>query len=195
MLKFLLYMIIVALFVTGCSAQIWGSQEEDTKNPVSSGTTVNMTNENGQTVSKSVPMSTESGKMTKLSEQLICLQTASGEEIVFRLNGSKAATAFYKQLPAEVEISDYSDNEKIFYPSIKLDVTSTQKANPEDSSVQTNGKSEGVGTLAYYEPWGDVVIFYGPFTANDGLYELGQVVQGQNVLKNLKGTVKIEVVK
>ena len=47
--------------------------------------------------------------------------------------------------PFTVEIEDYSTNEKIFYPPCELDTS--------DSPLAT----EGAGTLAYYEPWGDVV--------------------------------------
>ena len=36
-------------------------------------------------------------------------------EIVFELNDSAAAESLYGQLPFQVELSDYSDDEKIFY--------------------------------------------------------------------------------
>ena len=49
----------------------------------------------------------------------------------------------------------------------------------------------GPGTLAYYAPWGDVVMFYGDYSADEGLYELGQVVSGAGVIADLTGTLEL----
>ena len=42
-----------------------------------------------------------------------------GKILTFELNNSPAAQEFYDQLPLSIEIKDFSDNEKIFYPSKK----------------------------------------------------------------------------
>ena len=47
-----------------------------------------------------------------------------GSEIIFELNDSTAAADLYAQLPLSVEIEDFSDNEKIFYPEA-LDTADT----------------------------------------------------------------------
>ena len=52
----------------------------------------------------------------------------------------------------------------------------------------------GAGTLAYFEPWGDVVFFYGDHNENPGLFELGQAVSGQELISGLSGTITIEAV-
>ena len=52
----------------------------------------------------------------------------------------------------------------------------------------------GAGTLAYYAPWGDVVLFYDSYSANPSLYELGQVVSGGELVGELSGTVVIQPV-
>lgn len=53
----------------------------------------------------------------------------------------------------------------------------------------------GAGTLAYFEPWGDVVFFYGGYNENPGLFELGQVVSGGELISEMSGTIMIEAVK
>lgn len=91
---------------------------------------------------------------------------SDGGTVVYQLNDSAAADALLAQLPLTVEVEDYSTNEKIFYPPQALD---TADAPPAEG---------GTGTLAYYAPWGDVVMFYGDYNASSSLYELGQVVSG-----------------
>lgn len=106
--------------------------------------------------------------------------TANGKLTVFELNNSQAAKDLYAQLPMSVKVENYSDNEKIFYPSKKLNTTNTPKANAK------------TGTLAYYAPWGDVVMFYGDFGSAAGLYELGHAVAGSEYIKEMAGTLRIE---
>ena len=92
--------------------------------------------------------------------------TAEGGTILFELNDSSASGDLYAQLPLTVQIEDFSTNEKIFYPP--------QELNTENSPLA----EDGAGTLAYYAPWGDVVMFYGDYNENSSLYELGQAVSG-----------------
>lgn len=100
--------------------------------------------------------------------------------IVAALNDSSAAKSFYDQLPITLPAENYSTNEKIFYPPQKLDVSDTPLA------------KGSIGTLAYYEPWGDIVIFYGDYHSSSGLYQLGEVVFGIEQLESLSGEIKIE---
>ncbi len=100
--------------------------------------------------------------------------------IVAALNDSSAAKSFYDQLPVTLPVENYSTNEKIFYPPQKLDVSGTPLA------------KGSIGTLAYYEPWGDIVIFYRDYHSSSGLYQLGQVVFGIEQLESLSGEIKIE---
>lgn len=106
---------------------------------------------------------------------------ANGNTIVFELNDSTAAKELYAQLPLSIEVENYSTNEKIFYPPKKLNAANT----PLAKNVQP-------GTLAYYAPWGDVVMFYGTFGSASGLYELGRAVSGGDSIKQLSGTAHIE---
>ena len=109
--------------------------------------------------------------------------TCGEATITYQLNDSSAASALLAQLPLTLEVDDFSDNEKIFYPPEELDVT--------DAPLAETGEA---GTLAYYEPWGDVVMFYGPFSPSGALYELGRAVVGEGVVSGLSGTIEVVLV-
>ena len=83
-------------------------------------------------------------------------------------------------MPLNIEVKDYSDNEKIFYPPKKLNTADTPVANAR------------AGTLAYYAPWGDVVMFFKDFGSASGLYELGNAVSGNENIQGISGTLQIE---
>lgn len=117
---------------------------------------------------------------TSTQTKIIKLTTTNNQTIEIELNNSPSANDLYNQLPLSIDLEDYSTNEKIFYPPNKLNTESTPKATPK------------IGTLAYYEPWGDVVIFYDDFRANNNLYELGHVISGGDIVSELSGTVTIE---
>ncbi|WP_207309088.1 cyclophilin-like fold protein [Desulfobacter hydrogenophilus] len=106
--------------------------------------------------------------------------TGNGKITVFELNGNAAAKDLYAQLPLSIKVENYSNNEKIFYPPQKLNINATPKADAK------------AGTLAYYAPWGDVVMFYGNFGSAPGLYELGHAVSGQEYIKDMSGTIQLE---
>ena len=102
--------------------------------------------------------------------------------VVYGLNDSAAADSLYEQLPLTIEVEDYGANEKIFYPP--------QELNTENSPLA----EDGAGTLAYYAPWGDVVMFYADYRENPSLFELGQVISGGDLVSGLSGTVTITAV-
>ena len=99
--------------------------------------------------------------------------------VVFMLNNSAAAESLYNQLPLKIRVENYGNNEKIFYPPTKLNTSNTPSA-------------EGpAGTLAYFEPWGNVVMYYGSFGRYRGLYDLGRAVSGGENIKNLTGEISV----
>lgn len=158
----LLSLLITTIFFTACSAEPQ--------------TTNNTTNTNVATTTSS----NQSETNTNINQKIIKLTTTNNQTIEIELNNSPAANDLYNQLPLSIDLEDYSTNEKIFYPPNKLNTESTPKATPK------------IGTLAYYEPWGDVVIFYDDFRANNDLYELGHVISGGDIVSELSGTVTIE---
>lgn len=109
--------------------------------------------------------------------------TWGDHQVIYELNDSPVAQSLLAQLPLSVEVEDYSTNEKIFYPEEKLDTSHSPLA------------QSGAGTLAYYEPWGDVVFFYGDYRENPGLFQLGQVLSGGDHVPEMSGTITMEPVK
>lgn len=113
------------------------------------------------------------------NEMLIHIQGENNESIIFKLNGSTAAKSLYDQLPMTIEVENYSSNEKIFYPLNKLDISNTPMAKGP------------AGTLAYYEPWGDVVMYYGNCGGANGLYALGEAITNGEQIQLLSGMIEI----
>ncbi len=110
------------------------------------------------------------------------IEVRSGETAVtYALEDNAAADALLAQLPLTIEIEDYSTNEKIFYPPQALDTAGAPAA------------SSGAGVLAYYAPWGDVVLFYDGFSENASLFALGRAVSGVESIRDLTGTVTVAV--
>lgn len=108
--------------------------------------------------------------------------TCGDTQVVYELNDSPAAQGLLSQLPLTVEVEDFSTNEKVFYPPQELDASDTPLA------------EGGAGTLAYYAPWGDVVLFYDSFSANSSLFELGEAVSGVENIGQMSGTITVETV-
>ncbi len=98
--------------------------------------------------------------------------------VIFELNNSPAAKSLYDQLPLRTDVENYSDDEKIFYPKILN----------TDRAINADAKK---GTLAYFSPWGDVVMYYRDFGSYTGLYELGYAISGADVIQFLSGTIDI----
>lgn len=115
------------------------------------------------------------------NDRRIQITAEGGNVIVFALNNSIAAKDLYAQLPMSVEVESFSNNEQIFYPPEKLDTSDAPLAKGP------------AGTLAYYAPWGDVVMYYGDCGGASGLYQLGMAVTGTEYLSELTGEIRAEV--
>lgn len=127
------------------------------------------------------PSEVEDGGEPKSTSRQISVQFGENT-VIYELNDGTAADSFYEQLPLTIEVADYSTNEKIFYPPQALDTSNSPLA------------QAGAGTLAYYEPWGDVVFFYGDYNENPSLFELGQALSGGELVRGMSGTITIEAV-
>lgn len=116
---------------------------------------------------------------TEKEEPMIVSVKSGDYTVVYELNHSQAAKELYAQLPLTLEVKPYSDNEMTFYPPRKLRA---------DNTPQSRGE---IGSLSYYKPWGDVVMFYGPCNPNEDLVELGKAVSGAKNIPKLSGKIKI----
>ena len=99
------------------------------------------------------------------------------------LNDTSVSRSFYAQLPLTVAVENYSNNEKIFQPSKKLDCSNAQEG------------ACPVGSIAYFSPWNNVCMYYGDMSRYSGLYVMGKAVSGTEQIRNIKGKVKIEAVR
>lgn len=165
--------LILALGLTACGQTGQNQQSgQSAQDSASAGTTAAAP----ETAEESTGTSSDSARNT-IS---LRLTTEDGTVIEYALNDSQAAADLYSQLPLTIEVEDYSTNEKIFYPPEELDTGDAPEA------------AGGAGVLAYYEPWGDVVLFYDDFGTASGLYELGMVTSGSENISELSGSVRIE---
>ena len=131
----------------------------------------------------SQPQETTSIEMEESNVETNQISVTCGDtQVVYALNDSPAAQSLLSQLPLTVAVEDFSTNEKVFYPPQELDTSDTPLA------------EGGAGTLAYYAPWGDVVLFYDSFSANGSLYELGEAVSGAEDISQMTGTITVETV-
>jgi len=121
-----------------------------------------------------------STQATEIQKVMKIRVESNGQSTVFELNGSSAAEELYAQLPLDIKVEDFGGNEKIFYPPQKLKTT--------DTPLVTGAKA---GTLAYYAPWGDVVMFYKKFGSAPGLYELGQAISGEERIRGMSVSLQI----
>ncbi len=166
-MKKILSTFLIMAAIGSCSA-CGASEHQD---PPSAGATEESAATSSQEASKSPSSET--------AQRQISVQFGENT-LIYELNDSTAADSLYEQLPITIEVEDYSTNEKIFYPSQELDTSDSPTA------------QGGAGTLAYYEPWGDVVFFYGDYSENASLYELGQIVSGQELISEMRGTIIIK---
>jgi hypothetical protein len=84
-------------------------------------------------------------------------------------------------LPLDLDIEDYSTNEKIAYLPQKLTV--------EGSGPFAN---ERPGDLCYYAPWGNLAFFHASYRYSSGLIRLGRLDGGPTPLL-VKGKFPLRV--
>lgn len=129
-------------------------------------------------------INTWTGEIVTTAEESMRISVSDGSNtIIYRLNGSPSAKSLYNMLPLDVEVENYGDNEKIFYPEAALDT---------EGGIEGSGEAGG---LALFLPWGNVVMYYDHFDAYPGLYILGEAIEGVERVQDLAGMLRIEVVK
>ena len=179
MKKIIICIIGITLLLTlaGCAGS---SSAESTSDNI----TKQNVSENTPATELTVDTTPETITSNNIGEEIMKISIKSSDyEIIYELNNSQAAKDLYSQLPLTLNVEDFSTNEKIFYPPNKLDTSYTPTAEGHN------------GSLCYYSPWGDVVMFYDHFSPNSSLYELGRVVSGETDIENLTGTITVSVYK
>ena len=122
------------------------------------------------------------GESNNLSLSDKFVKISSGNySAVFQLYETKAAGEFYKQLPLNLDLTNFRNAQWMFYPPEKLNVT--------DKEAYHDGKK---GELSYYAPWGDVFMLYKDFYAGDEMHRLGINVSGIENIEPMKGGITVE---
>ena len=124
-------------------------------------------------------LSITTGHMTESLPKRINV-TDGSHSVTFELNGTSAARALYDMLPVTREVQNYSTNEKIFYPETAISYGS--------DCIEDDCPA---GTLALFSPWGNVVMYYGDAGKYNGLYVLGEAVEGADQISELSGNITV----
>ena len=87
------------------------------------------------------------------------------QHIVLHLEDNSATWDLVSRLPLTVDLEDFGHGaEKIFYTPSKLDISQVRR---DDTTT--------AGTVAIFEPWGNICIFLHPSRSAYGLIQLGLV--------------------
>ena len=175
MSKILLLILMVSLLVVGGCG---GSASKTTAAP-------NKAAASSQTANTTATVNAAGKTTTGEAQGTMQLEVKNnGQTFRVALNKSQAAQDFYKQLPLTVDVKNFSDNEKLFYPP--------QKLKTQDAVVAHATK----GTLAYFIPWGNLTFFYKDYApVSADLIEIGKVVSGDADLEKLSGKLEITAAK
>lgn len=95
---------------------------------------------------------------------MIRIQIVVGDNVLPAvLDDTPSGRDFAKMLPLDLDISDYHGIEKVADLPRKIDTT--------DAPASYAPKK---GDITVYAPWGNLAIFYKPFSKSAGLIRLGQ---------------------
>ena len=167
--------VLAVLLLVSCS------QGADVNNNSSEKSTAVLNENTDNSIEDTAENEPEDTDLQKTDSEIRILVSDGNNDIIFALNGSPAAKSLYDQLPLIVDVEDYSTNEKIFYPPEKLDGT---------DAIEGRGP---FGSLAYFSPWGNVVMYYSECGPYPGLYLLGEAVEGAESIEKLQGKIQVEV--
>lgn len=113
------------------------------------------------------------------AENRTIIVTNGDSRIEFELNDTSAANSLWDQLPFSADVENYSSNEKIFNPPSVLNTSNVQEGDCP------------AGTLAYFSPWGNLVMYYGLAPRYPGLYILGHATLNADSIKDISGTIEL----
>lgn len=165
-------LLLIFLLVVGVSFTTWGAGFFDKQaGSPSLGLALNSTGVNKAMASETI--------IAKLKI------TFNGEEMLVSLFESGASRQLLAQLPLTLDFSDFASAEKIAYLPNKLSTRNTPSAR------------DITGDFTYYEPWGNLAIFYKGGSSAGGLYVLGRVDSGKEKLAAMQQnfTATIEEIK
>ena len=98
------------------------------------------------------------------------------------MEDNAAARDFLSRLPLEVTMSDYSNAEKIFYPSPAL-----------TTSKVARGCTPAPGDITIYVPWGNVAIFYKNGSRSNDLIRIGRTDGNGIEALSIPGSLSVRI--
>lgn len=105
----------------------------------------------------------------------------ASEVVVYRMHDNPTARDLISMLPAELEITDFSTNEKIVHLPRRLDEGGFEAFDDETP-----------GDLCYFLGWGNLAMFYDDFTFRNDLIRLGHIEGSLAPLRH-KGTYPVSI--
>ncbi len=123
------------------------------------------------------------GTVAKEKEVTVRFSFGNNNAVVIMENNA-ASLDFLSLLPLTLDFEDYNGTEKISYLPRKLNI--------HDAPLRCKPSA---GTVAYYEPWGNLAVFYHDFRESNGLVPLGQIVSGLEKLSSMRGDFSMRIEK
>ena len=108
--------------------------------------------------------------------------TVGSRTITATMEDNAAARDFLSRLPLEVTLSDYSNAEKIFYPSPAL-----------TTSKVARGCTPAPGDITIYVPWGNVAIFYKNGSRSNDLIRIGRIDGNGIEALSIPGSLSVRI--
>jgi hypothetical protein len=114
------------------------------------------------------------GQETPLMQETLPMKVRfafDGRVFTATLEDNPSARDFASMLPLDLQIDDYSTNEKVAYLPRKL-------------TIHGSGRfgNEAPGDLCYYVPWGNLAFFHAGYRYSSGLIRLGRLDAGTQPL-------------
>ena len=108
--------------------------------------------------------------------------TVGDRTVTATMEDNAAARDFLSRLPLEVTLSDYSNAEKIFYPSPAL-----------TTSKVARGCTPAPGDITIYVPWGNVAIFYKNGSRSNDLIRNGRIDGNGIEALSIPGSLSVRI--
>ena len=122
------------------------------------------------------------GDEETLENARIKLTVNGNEEVFVKLDDNQASRDFLEMLPLTLTFEDFNNTEKIANIPSELNLEGLP-----------SGYTPEVGDFAYYEPWGNISVFYKDFRYSDSLYKLGTIESGIEIFEDMSNDFEVTI--
>ena len=124
------------------------------------------------------------GDEETLENARIKLTVNGNEEVFITLDDNQASRDFLEMLPLTLTFEDFNNTEKI-----------ATLPNELSTEGQPSGYTPKTGDFAYYEPWGNISVFYKDFRYSNSLYKLGTIESGTEIFEDMNNNFEVIIEK